>query len=305
LRQIGTLPRNLDPHVFGDHLLSLGMKTRFDEQPEGWLVWIYNEDHLEQAKAELQDYLIHPEDPRYGVAVRAAQTIRSREQKLDREFRKNYREVTDQWAQPTIRRRPLTMLLVLVSVGVYVLQNFPVYGDRILDWLGFFSFSAGPPELRPWRGLSDIVAGQLWRLVTPIFLHFKLMGVPILHLLFNMGWLIVLGTMIELRRGTSTLAVLVLATAILSNLAEYEFLSRYLEKYYLFGGMSGVVYGLFGYVWMKSIYEPEQGMILHPNNVSIMLIWLVLCMTGALGSVANAAHAGGLIVGMALGVSRL
>ena len=42
-----------------------------------------------------------------------------------------------------------------------------------------------------------------------------------------------------------------------------------------------MVYGLFGYVWMKGRHEPEQGMALHPNNVSIMLFWLVLCMTGA------------------------
>ena len=40
---------------------------------------------------------------------------------------------------------------------------------------------------------------------------------------------------------------------------------------HLFGGMSGVVYALFGYIWMKGLYEPEQGMILHPNTVNIML----------------------------------
>jgi GlpG protein len=56
---------------------------------------------------------------------------------------------------------------------------------------------------------------------------------------------------------------------------------------------------------MKSLYEPEQGMILNPNSVSIMLIWLVLCMTGVLGPIANAAHVGGLIVGIILGVSGL
>src|SRR5262249_15911482 len=149
------------------------------------------------------------------------------------------------------------------------------------------------------------MSGEVWRLVTPIFMHFGLQGIPIIHLLFNMGWLVALGTMIELRRDSLTLALVVLVTAIVSNLAEYAYMDRYLEKYYVFGGMSGVVYGLFGYIWMKSLYEPEQGMILHPNSVSIMLIWLVLCMTGILGPVANAAHVAGLIAGIILGVSGL
>jgi rhomboid protease GlpG len=149
------------------------------------------------------------------------------------------------------------------------------------------------------------VNGEVWRLVTPIFMHFGLQGIPIFHLLFNMGWLLALGTMIEVRRGSLRLALVVLVASIVSNVAEYLFMDRYLEKYYIFGGMSGVVYGLFGYVWMKSLYEPEQGMILNPNSVSIMLIWLVLCMTGVLGPIANAAHVGGLIVGIILGVSGL
>jgi GlpG protein len=69
--------------------------------------------------------------------------------------------------------------------------------------------------------------------------------------------------------------------------------------------MSGVVYALFGYVWMKGLYEPEQGMILHPSTVQFMLLFLVLCMTGLMGSVANAAHVVGLVTGMLLGLARL
>jgi GlpG protein len=76
------------------------------------------------------------------------------------------------------------------------------------------------------------------------------------------------------------------------------------EKLHLFGGLSGVGYALFGYLWMKGMYEPEQGMILHPNTINTMLIWLVLCMTGLLGPIANAAHVVGLAVGIVFGVSR-
>ena len=71
-----------------------------------------------------------------------------------------------------------------------------------------------------------------------------------------------------------------------------------------FLGMSGVVYALFGYIWMKGLYQPEQGMILHPNTITIMLFWLVLCMTGFVGPIANAAHFMGLAAGVAFGVLR-
>ena len=57
LRQLGTLPKELDPKVFADYLLTLGMKTRVDERPDGGRLWIYNEDHLERAREELSGYL--------------------------------------------------------------------------------------------------------------------------------------------------------------------------------------------------------------------------------------------------------
>ena len=129
------------------------------------------------------------------------------------------------------------------------------------------------------NGLNDILHGQVWRLVTPIFMH-----VNILHIFFNMWWLVDLGTLIEVRRGTLRLAVLVLISAIISNFGQYLWMERTDPGVpHLFGGMSGVVYALFGYIWMKGLYQPEQGMILHPNTITIMLLWLVLCMTGCDG----------------------
>ena len=114
-----------------------------------------------------------------------------------------------------------------------------------------------------------------------------------------------LGTMIEIRRGSLRLAAMILILAVTSNFGEFV----YGEKIepgepHSFGGISGVVCGLFGYVWMKGLYEPEQGMILHPNSVSFGLLWVALCMTGMFGPIANAAHVVGLIMGVALGVLR-
>ena len=74
-----------------------------------------------------------------------------------------------------------------------------------------------------------------------------------------------------------------------------------------FGGMSGVVYALLGYIWIKDKVVPDPQLTLPPGIIGFMLGWLVVCMTGILDlllgvGVANGAHLGGLIIGMLLGL---
>jgi GlpG protein len=299
LRQIGSLPKNLEPRIFSDHLLSLGIKSRIEDRPEGWVVWVYDENQLTRAGDELKAYLAAPGDPRYAASGRAAQEARRAEERLDKEYRKNVRDVAAQWGPPTFRQRPLTMTLVVICVIVFILQGWPGLGIDIRDKLMFLSVETAESQMRP-DGLADIRHGQVWRLITPIFLHFGL-----IHIVFNMSMLVSLGTIIELRRSWRVLAVLVLITAVASDYGQYLHMSRQEHWFPAFGGMSGVVYGLFGYIWMKGRNEPELGMILHPNTINIMLFWLVLCMTGVMGPIANAAHVVGLASGVLLGLGRL
>jgi membrane associated rhomboid family serine protease len=141
-------------------------------------------------------------------------------------------------------------------------------------------------------GFEAVKHGQVWRLITPIFLHFD-----ILHLLFNMFWLFDLAGMIEMRRGWGRLAILVLVIGVASNVAQFEYTHRP-----FFGGMSGVVYGLFGYVWMKGHYEPTGTLTLRQGTINMMMLWLILCMVGVIPHVANAAHVAGLAAGMLIGI---
>jgi GlpG protein len=305
VRQLGTLPKELDPKVFADYLLTLGMKTRVDDRPDGWAVWIYNEDHIPRAREELSGYLSAPDDPRYRSAVDSAKTIRREEKQLDQKFRKNFREAADIWGYPTIRRRPVTILLSVACVAVFFLLETKSNRHKVQDALRFSTNFVDAQGNERSNGMNEIVHGEVWRLVTPIFLHFG-----ILHLLLNMMALSALGTLVEIRRGSLRLALMVLFLAVTSNIGEFLYWHLYWEKFEpgrahdLFGGISGVICGLFGYIWMKGLYEPEQGMILHPNSVSLGLVWIVLCMTGIFGPIANAAHVVGLIMGVALGVLR-
>jgi GlpG protein len=70
------------------------------------------------------------------------------------------------------------------------------------------------------------------------------------------------------------------------------------------GGMSGVIFGLGGYVWIKCKLDPADGFRLDPTIALIMFAFFLLGFTGifdAYGTIANFCHAGGLIVGIAWG----
>ena len=86
------------------------------------------------------------------------------------------------------------------------------------------------------------------------------------------------------------------------NESEYNLIAEYLWSGPGFvGGMSGVVYGLAGYVWMLGKYNHASGVFLDRANIQWMLVWLVVCFTGAVGPIANVAHVAGLIIGLIWG----
>ena len=69
----------------------------------------------------------------------------------------------------------------------------------------------------------------------------------------------------------------------------------------LFGGMSGVVYGLFGFTWMQARYA-SRGYALNDQDTLWIMGWFVLCATGLVGRIANAQHALGLVFGLLAGM---
>lgn len=138
-------------------------------------------------------------------------------------------------------------------------------------------------------GFADVFSGQVWRLLTPAFIHFGPM-----HLIFNLLWVWDLGVVIENRKGPRFYVGFFLVAAVISNVAQYL-----LTDNPYFGGMSGVVYGLFSYVWIRGRYDPAFNGIMRKATVNMMLAWFVLCWTGLLGPIANWAHTMGLLVGAA------
>jgi len=180
-----------------------------------------------------------------------------------------------------LRYSRLTAILIAISIVIALLSNLG--GNyQVLKFLLISEYRGGLPE---------ILGGQLWRLVTPIFIHFG-----ILHIIFNMLWLYDLGSAVEQRQGIRRMALLVFVTAVLSNLGQFAWGGPG------FGGMSGVVYGLLAYVWVQGQYNPRAGIGLHQNIAIMMLVWFVICWLGLVGNVANMGHTVGLICGAILGI---
>lgn len=179
-------------------------------------------------------------------------------------------------------RRPpfpaVTIALIAISAGLTLLTNFSLVPALVIGLPGRALF-------------ADVLAGEVWRLVTPMFLHLSF-----LHILFNMMWMWDLGRLVELVKGPIFLGAFVLVTGIASNAAQYVITGSP-----GFGGMSGVVYALLGYVWMQGRFNPRFGFEMHKATVIMMLIWYVVCWLGLVGPIANWAHTAGLLLGVAWG----
>lgn len=304
MRQIGTIADDKEARRLADYLLTLKIETKLIALPAGGqAVWVRREEQVDQARRELGEFLDSPDDPKYQAAARAANLIRKQAERTERLHRKNTINLQGQGAHRSMERCPVMFLLLGASLVVAALTTLgekkSAVGPLQIGTYRVVLFDspdgdAAPRAMVQSEGLEAIRRGEVWRLITPIFLHFG-----ILHLAFNMFWLYDLGGLIELRKGHWRLALLVLAAGVLSNLGEFAW-SNFQNPN--FGGMSGVIYALFGYVWMRSRHDPEGGMYLRSNTVLFMLGWFVYCWFGFM-PVANVAHTVGLVVGVAVGVA--
>ena len=171
---------------------------------------------------------------------------------------------------------PLTLVVIIACLAIYALDAISL---PIFDELAFHPT------------LAQFTDWQAWRYVTPAFIHFS-----VLHLVFNLLWWWYLGGQIEQRLGSGKLFILLIVGAALPNIAEF-FVSGP-----RFGGLSGVVYALLGYSWLRTRLQPDCGLAMPPALMGFMLVWLVLGFLDMLGTpTANMAHLVGLLVGLAQG----
>jgi GlpG protein len=290
MRSIGRLPEEAQGKRFGDFLYGEGIESQVDPSRQGdWEVWVLDDENVEKAQTLFHEFVEHPDDPRFTKAGRAIAEKRRQDQKAQVGKRNRMIDARTIFYTPPVPIGVLTIILIVTSVAVTLLTDLGKK-DRFVQPLSITAYEEHAPYLR-WRsGLPEIRHGEIWRLFTPMFLHFGF-----LHIFFNMLWLRDLGSMIEARKSTWRLLALVLVIAGTSNFAQY------LVSGPTFGGMSGVVYGLLGYIWMQGKFDPASKLSLEPQTVLFMIAWFFLCLFGLVGNIANTVHAVGLGVGIAWG----
>jgi len=271
MRLIGHLKSEADARKFGAYLTSAHIPGQVEGEPDGtWAVWVHNEDQISQGHAALEAYLKNPNDARYAGAEKKAAALEQKRRADNLAAAK--RMMTRDALQPRAARAPLTLIFLAISVAT--------------------TFVARTEEYRYWIYFSwpEIMHGQVWRLIAPIFLHFGVM-----HILFDMWMLYDLGGFLERHEGTGRLLLMTIIMGVGSNCCQYFMQGPF------FGGFSGVLYGYFGYMWIRSRVDPHSGMMVSGQWVSMMLAWFILCWLHLLGDIANWTHTGGLLIGMAWG----
>lgn len=298
MRQIGPPLPASQASTLADVLLAEGIKTHLGGTPSGMEVWVIDEDRLNRARELLATFLADPEASRHAEARNKAKQVRTEENKTEREYERLQHRIEKRMTRTA--RDQVTLFLVVVSVAVSLFSISLVNRqdsnldagapEQVVRWLSFANPTAhiGKPGAQiPWM--------EPWRMVTPIFLHFGVM-----HLVFNMLMLISMGSRVERAIGPYRYAALVLALAIFSNLAQ-----GLMVPHHNFGGMSGVVYGIFGFIWVQMSRAPSRGLAVDGLTSFIMMAWFFagfssqFNMGGA--AVANHAHAGGLLMGLLIG----
>ncbi len=263
MRRVFSLSNPRIAQAFVDHMATLGISLQVKHDGPEVQIWLDDEAKLDFVEAELAIFIKDPLNSRY---LAASWQTGNTQTKLSYE-KYSY------WQRIRSQAGPLTMAVIFICIAVYVLQQ--IYGDQVvMSWLAW-------PADR-----SQYI--ELWRWFTPAFLHFSA-----LHILFNLMWWWYLGGPVEKRLGSGKLFTIALISALLSGWGQSIFSGIF------FGGLSGVVYALMGYVWLTGELKPEQGLSLPRGLMIFSVAWLVLGYFNVMGlAIANAAHVFGLVVGL-------
>lgn len=150
-------------------------------------------------------------------------------------------------------------------------------------------------DVSPLLMAPSAVGPEPWRLLTSTLLH-----VNFIHLLFNGLWMFRFGTLLEGQLGALRFGGLFVLLAVGSGAAEQALAGGGV-------GLSGVVYGLFGFLWAARRAGQRYALaVVDQRTTALFVGWFFFCIvatyTGML-AIANVAHGMGALLGFLLGLA--
>jgi GlpG protein len=273
------IPSDINLAAFSRFLSSRGIRHRITEEGLNQVVWVPGEAEL-------------------GVVQSAYSQYTSGELELDEAPAQQIQMQVLPRLLSAAKRFPLTLSLIAINVLL-----FPAgmgLGENAMDGLFGKLIFLAVEEVNGEQYFTSmsytIEHGQWWRFLTPMFIHFSW-----LHIVFNLLWVWEIGRRIEFVNGSRGLLIAVVVSSLVANITQYL-----MSGPSLFGGMSGVVFGLLGHSLVWSRLVPSKNMGVSKGIYIFMLAYLAIGFTGVidilgLGSLANGAHLGGLIGGVITG----
>ncbi len=254
---------------FIDYMLTRDIEIRMMPEGQGqFVLWLLNDAEQLEAEAELKRFLENPLAARYSAA--SWDVAEQRKDAPLRYYGPGFLQMIK------AKAGPFTLTLMVVCIGIYLLQMLGYQRD-------IFALLHFPAQAeQKW---------QLWRWITHALLHFS-----VLHIVFNLLWWWQLGGDIEKKLGSSKLIQIFVISAALSGAGQYWIQGAN------FGGLSGVVYALLGYLWIISVIRPQLGLTLPKPIIIFMLVWLAIGFIQPFMAIANTAHLVGLCSGVLFAV---
>lgn len=273
---VGLLPSKLHAQNFVNHIkrtISPTLDLLINENVNGkYAVLISTNDTAitSAVKVELLKFMQSPGDLKY---TKSSWEGKSSSFKNQRQIFTSY----DLFSK--IKLKSITTILEVICIVVYLLMF--VDKGAVLNILAIF------------KGEVNYVNPLFYvKLITPIFLHFS-----ILHIAFNLVMFEAFARKLETILGSIRLLILILVFAIVSNYLQLLFM----DDYSVFGGMSGVVYGLIAYSAMLATRERFLYRLNFPKGL-LVISCIFIGFGFFLNGIANLCHLGGVLIGIALGL---
>ena len=312
MRKLHTFEQELDANRFTAVLTVNQVEAQVLRSNDNqWDLWIIDEDALSQAGKLLGEYQSNPDSPQIQMALAKAKKIQQqlKQEKAERIKQAKKIEVRTQFRDPhhmmaaMQRKDTLTRKIILLCAIVF--------GASLV-----FQSQDGSQENFVRNALEaqfqQISQGQIWRLITPVFVHGtgQEFLFDFLHIFFNMYWMYWLGTRLEIQFGLKTYLGLFLIAGVASILVPLLTPETGLPGIRGLGGgsvvgMSGVVYGVIGFGWCKMKMKPSVGMLITPFVLMFSIGWMLFGIVSAsssqgvgyISSISHLAHLVGLLTG--------